>query len=117
MFIATLVLSALLAVAYVGAGASKVAGTKAMVEAAESHGFTKGHYQVIGLLEVAGAAGLVIGLWWAPLGIAAAAGLTLLMIGAVVVHVRAKEKFAMAAPALVLAILSAVALVLRITTA
>ncbi len=117
MFIATLVLSALLAVVFLGAGASKAAGAKAMVEAAESHGFAKGQYQVIGLLEIAGAAGLVIGLWWAPLGIAAAVGLTLMMIGAVITHVRFKDQLAMTAPSAVLAILTAVALALRIATA
>jgi uncharacterized membrane protein YphA (DoxX/SURF4 family) len=117
MFIATLVLSALLALVFLGAGISKITKNKMMVEAATSHGFTVGQYQLIGVAEVAGAAGLVIGLWWAPLGIAAAVGLTVLMAGAVITHVRFKEKFALVAPSLVLTVLSAVALVLRIATA
>jgi uncharacterized membrane protein YphA (DoxX/SURF4 family) len=117
MFIATLVLSALLALAFLGAGISKITKNKMMVEAATSHGFTVGQYQLIGVAEVAGAAGLVIGLWWAPIGVAAAVGLTLLMVGAVITHVRFKEKFALVAPSLVLAVLSAVAVVLRIATA
>ncbi|MFD9740346.1 DoxX family protein [Umezawaea sp. NPDC059074] len=117
MFIATLVLSALLALVFLGAGFAKITKNPKMVEAATSHGFTVGQYQLIGAAEVAGAAGLAIGLWWAPLGIAAAVGLTLLMIGAVITHVRFKEAFALVAPSLVLAVLSAAALVLRITTA
>ena len=59
----------------------------------------------------------LIGLAWAPLGIAAAAGLVLLLIGAVVVHVRAKDPVAAMVPVLVLAVLSVVTLVLRITSA
>ncbi|WNV91768.1 DoxX family protein [Umezawaea sp. Da 62-37] len=117
MFIATLVLSALLAVVFVGAGTAKVLQRPVMVEAAEAHGFGKDSYRVIGLLEYAGAAGLLIGLWFAPLGIAAGVGLVLLMAGAVVVHVRFKEKAAATAPSVVLALLAAVALALRIATA
>ena len=117
MFIAMLVLSALLAVVFTAAGVSKVMKVPAMVTAAEAHGFTADSYRNIGLLEVAGAAGLIIGLWWAPLGIAAALGLTLLMVGAVIVHVRAKDKVAETVPAVVLTLLSAAALVLRIVTA
>jgi uncharacterized membrane protein YphA (DoxX/SURF4 family) len=117
MFIATLVLSALLAVVFVGAGVSKVRKVPAMVTSAEAHGFSADGYRNIGLLELAGAAGLLIGLWWAPLGIAAALGLTLLMAGAVIVHVRAKDKLAETAPAVVITLLAAVALVLRIVTA
>ncbi|MDX8140583.1 DoxX family protein [Lentzea sp. BCCO 10_0061] len=117
MFIATLVLSALLAVAFIGAGVSKVMKVPAMVAAAETHGFTADGYRNIGLLEVAGAAGLLIGLWWAPLGIAAALGLTLLMAGAVIVHVRAGDKVAETVPAVVLTLLAGTALVLRIVTA
>ncbi len=52
-----------------------------MVEAAAHVGFPVSSFRIIGLVEVAAAAGLLIGLAWAPLGIAAAAGLVLLMIG------------------------------------
>ncbi|PRY46256.1 DoxX family protein [Umezawaea tangerina] len=117
MFIATLVLSALLAVVFVAAGTPKVLQKPVMVEAAESHGFTKDSYRIIGLLEYAGAAGLLVGLWFAPLGIAAGIGLFLLMAGAVIVHVRFKDKAAMTVPSAVLALLVAAALVLRILTA
>lgn len=117
MFIATLVLSALLAIAFVGAGVSKVMKVPAMVTAAEAHGFTADSYRNIGLLEIAGAAGLLIGLWWAPLGIAAALGLSVLMAGAVIVHVRAEDEVAETVPAVVLTLLAAAALVLHIANA
>jgi DoxX-like protein len=114
VFIAVIVLSILLAVAFLGAGGSKLAGVKSMRESAEHLGFSFPAYRGIGALEVAGAAGLLIGLAWAPLGVAAAAGLTLLMIGAVTFHLRAKDSASHYSAPAVLAVLSLVALVLRI---
>lgn len=46
---------------------------------------------LIGVCEVAAAVGLVIGLWFPPLALAAAVGLTALMIGAVLAHRRAED--------------------------
>ncbi|MFE4637071.1 DoxX family protein [Streptomyces sp. NPDC056773] len=64
-------------------------------------------------LKAAGAIGLVAGLWVAPLGVAAAVGVTLYFLGAIVAHLRAKDyNFA---PAAVLALIAAAALVLRVT--
>lgn len=48
-------------------------------------------YRAIGSLELLAAAGLLAGLVFLPLGIAAAAGLVLLMIGAIGYHVRAGD--------------------------
>ena len=41
-------------------------------------------YRLIGVAELAAAASVVIGLWWHPLGVAAAAGMALLLIGALI---------------------------------
>lgn len=38
--------------------------------------------RTIGVLEILGAVGLVVGIWSGLLGVAAAAGLTVLMVGA-----------------------------------
>jgi hypothetical protein len=69
---------------------------------------------VIGLLELAGVVGAIVGLWWwPPLGIAAAIGLALLSVGAIVSHVRAADKVTDTAAAvigLVLAVATAVLL-------
>lgn len=62
-------------------------------------------------LKAAGAIGLVAGLWIAPLGIAAAIGVTLYFIGAVIAHLRAKDY--QLAPAAVLTLIAAAALALR----
>ncbi|KOU69598.1 hypothetical protein ADK61_37405 [Streptomyces sp. XY66] len=63
-------------------------------------------------LKAAGAVGLVAGLWVTPLGVAAAVGVTLYFVGAVVSHLRVKDYEL--APAAVLALVAAAALVLRI---
>ena len=57
-------------------------------------------YRLIGVAELAAAAGILIGLWWHPLGLAAAAGMTLLLLGALITHRRAADGGKEMAPAL-----------------
>ncbi|MFF3956486.1 DoxX family protein [Streptomyces sp. NPDC001890] len=64
--------------------------------------------------KAAGALGLLGGLVLPPLGMAAAVGLVLYFVGAVIAHLRAKD-YAVA-PAVVLTLLSVAALVLRIAS-
>ncbi|MGY4773486.1 DoxX family protein, partial [Kribbella sp. CWNU-51] len=64
-----------------------------------------GAYQRIGVLEVAGAAGVLLGLAIPPLGVLAAAGLLLLMVGALGAHLRQHAGVAEMAPALVVTVL------------
>jgi hypothetical protein len=42
--------------------------------------------------EAAAVVGLVVGLWWAPLNVAAASGVLLLMMGAFLFHWRARDR-------------------------
>lgn len=63
-------------------------------------------------LKAAGAVGLVAGLWVTPLGVAAAVGVTLYFIGAVISHLRVKD-FELA-PAAVLTLVAAATLALRV---
>ena len=91
------VIASVLAVAFAAAGAMKLAQPKAKL-AASGMGWTEdysdGQVKTIGTLEVLGAIGLILP---AALGIAeiltplAAAGLTLTMLGAAVVHLRRGE--------------------------
>jgi DoxX-like family len=73
-------------------------------------------FPVLASLELAGAAGILIGLWLEPLGIAAAAGLVAYFTGAVTGHLRAGDtkNLTMPLPPLVLSI---AVLVLRLVTA
>jgi len=50
--------------------------------------------------ELAAAAGVLTGLWWHPLGLAAAAGMAALLTGAVVTHRRARDNGKEMTPAL-----------------
>ena len=72
-------------------------------------------FPVLAALELAGAAGILIGLWLAPLGVAAALGLVAYFVGAVAGHLRVRDtkNLAMPLPPLVLAV---VVLVLRLAT-
>ena len=74
------------------------------------------HLPVLAALEIAGGAGIVIGLWLEPLGIAAAVGLVAYFVGAVGGHLRVRDtkNLVMPLPPLVLAI---AVLVLRLVTA
>jgi uncharacterized membrane protein YphA (DoxX/SURF4 family) len=42
----------------------------------------------LGLLEIAGAIGLLVGIAWRPIGIAAGVGVVLYFVGAVIAHLR-----------------------------
>lgn len=69
----------------------------------------------LGALKAAGAVGLVVGLAVPAIGSAAAAGVALYFVGAVITHIRAKD-FEIAPP-VVLALLAVAALVLRVMSA
>ena len=98
-------LAALIAVAFAVLGASKIRAVPSMRARAAHVGFSVGAYRRIGVLEVAGAAGLLVGLAIPALGVLAAAGLLLLMVGAVGAHLRRHDGLAEMAPALVVTVL------------
>ncbi|OLL97315.1 hypothetical protein Ae406Ps2_4973c [Pseudonocardia sp. Ae406_Ps2] len=53
----------------------------------------------MGVVQVVGALALAIGVFWEPLAIAAAIGFALMMVGAIIAHVRAGDPAAKVAPA------------------
>ena len=65
--------------------------------------------------EFAGALGIVAGIWWPPLGVAAGVGLVIYFIGAVVSHLRVGDAAGIGPAVFVLA-LSSAALVTRWVT-
>ena len=114
MFVATVIVSSLLAVAALGSGLAKLSKQPALIESLTGLGVPASWIPLLAIAELAGAVGLVVGFWVAPLGIAAAIGLVLYFAGAVATHIRAKDpKFQ---PPAALMLLSIVALVLRIIT-
>ncbi|MZE70481.1 DoxX family protein [Streptomyces sp. SID5789] len=88
MYIAAVILSALLALASLAAGAPKAQLKGRVPDELVAKGLGPGLVRLTGLAEVAAAAGLVAGIWWQPVGIAAAAGLLVVMLGAVRYHAK-----------------------------
>ncbi len=70
-----------------------------MRQSAAHFGIPWNRYRLIGVAELAAAAGVLAGLWWHPLGVAAAAGMVLLLLGAVLTHRRAADSGKEMAPA------------------
>jgi hypothetical protein len=108
----------LLAVAFLGAGATKLSQPKDKLakNMAWVEDFSQGTVRLIGALEVVGAIGLVLPAltgvlpWLTPL---AALGLALLMAGAVYTHLRREEGPAVVPPAVLLLLLAALVAVGR----
>jgi uncharacterized membrane protein YphA (DoxX/SURF4 family) len=94
-------ISLLLAAACLFPAAGKLAGHPKMRQSAAHFSIPWPRYRLIGIAELAAAAGILIGLWWHPLGLAAAAGMTLLLLAAVITHRRAKDGREETAPALI----------------
>jgi DoxX-like family len=78
-----------------------------MQAAATQAGFSVEAYRRIGVLELAGAAGVLIGLSHPLLGGLASVGLLALLAGAVVTHLRSQDGPREAAPAIVCVVLVA----------
>lgn len=99
--VAKIVMTALLAALFGFAGVIKVVGVRQSLAIRDHLGVDPTQWRLIGLLELAGVAGVLVGLTWAPIGIAAAIGLSLLIMGAIVFHVRASDSVADTAPAVI----------------
>ena len=93
-------ISLLLAAACLLPAAGKILGHPKMRQSAARFGISWPRYRLIGVAELAAAAGVLIGLWWHPLGLAAAAGMAVLLLGAVITHRRAADSGKEMAPAL-----------------
>lgn len=86
-------------------GTAKVLALPAMRQLAARSGFTPATYRGIGVAELAGATGVVLGLKAPVLGALAGAGLLVLLAGAVFVHVRRHAGAREVAPAVGSAVL------------
>ena len=114
MFIATAVISGVLAFAFGGGAVGKVMRMRGEVEKADKFKMTWKSYRLIAIPEAAAAVGLLAGLAFAPLGAAAAIGLVALMAGALVYRVRARDAVRFLVGDAALLILAAATAVLRL---
>jgi hypothetical protein len=116
MFIALVIASIVLAVMCAGSAAMKLKRDERSVAAISGTvGVPLRLFPVLAALELAGAAGILIGLWLEPLGIAAAIGLVVYFLCAVIAHLRVNDTKGLTAPLAPLVLAIAV-LVLRLTT-
>ena len=110
------ILSLLLAALCLMPSFAKLSAQPAMVASADHFGIEWPRYRLIGVAELAAAVGLILGLVWHPLGVAAALGMALLVGGAVVMHLRAGDSLKHMGPALVILLVTVVYLVVATTT-
>ena len=117
MSTALVIATVALSLVAVGSAIAKLRGAEPVVAAVHGTvGVPLRFLPVLAGLEIAGAVGILLGLAVVPLGIAAATGLVLYFVGAVVGHLRVRDTKGAASPALPL-LLSVAVLVLRISTA
>jgi hypothetical protein len=111
MFIAYIIVSAVLALMLGASAWGKLTRNDKIVTGMTSIGVELKWFPYFAALLLAGAVGLLVGIAFAPLGIAAAIGLILYFVGAVVVHLRAKDTAVL--PPLMFLALAVAALLLR----
>lgn len=115
MFITYAIVTALTSVVLLASAGAKFTRPKRLVDQMTTLGLPYGMLPFLGVALIAGAGGLVVGLWWGPLGIAAATGLTLYFSGAVATHLRVGD-YKGAPPAAALAMVAVVLIALRAAT-
>lgn len=113
MDILAIVLQGLLGLAFLMSGFGKVAGSKMHVESFKLLGLPQWFRVVTGLVEVVGAAALIVGIWQASWAAAGGLLLGVTMVGAIMAHVRMKDNMKTTAPAIVLFLLSVVIFVIQ----
>ena len=116
MGIAYLVITTLLAAMALFSGFGKLRNDPHIVKVIhETVGVPMKYFPHLASCEIAGAAGLLAGIWWWPLGVGAAIGLVLYFLGAVLSHLRVGDVKGVG-PAAFLLTLSVGALCLRLLT-
>jgi uncharacterized membrane protein YphA (DoxX/SURF4 family) len=110
--IATVILTALLALMFLGTGAVKIVAAPRSMQMRKQLRVDGRLWSSIGLLEVAACIALAVGLDVPLLGLVASIGLLLLMIGAIAAHVRVGDVGG-AAPAALLVVLVVALIMLR----
>ncbi|MGH3677590.1 MAG: DoxX family protein [Mycobacterium sp.] len=115
MFIASVLVSALLAALICYSAALKLTHRPNVVEGYVRAGVPESWLNGLAAVLFIAAAGLLVGQWWSPMGVLVAAGLILYFALAVGFHLRAKDTANLATP-VVLMLLSVAALALRVAS-
>ncbi|MDQ2629883.1 MAG: DoxX family protein [Actinomycetota bacterium] len=116
MFAIAAIVSILLAALLAFAAVRKLSHRPEIVESYARVGVPEDRLNQLAALLLLGAAGLLAGLAWAPLGAAAAASLIVYFLLAIAAHVRFGDLANLAAP-IVIFVLAVAALILRLASA
>jgi uncharacterized membrane protein YphA (DoxX/SURF4 family) len=116
MNVAYLVLAVVIALVATMSAVMKLKRDPKVLESIQTVRFPAEKLPLLAALELAGAAGVILGFWVKPLGIAAAVGLVLYFICAAGSHVRVSDTKGIGAP-VVLALIAAVVVALTISQA
>ena len=108
------ILAGLLVVAFAALGSAKLAAIPAMRAKAEHVGLSVLAYRRIGFVEVLAVIGLLIGAFVPVIGALAAAGLLMLLGGAILAHLRNGDGIREIAPAVVLGLVTVSYLLLMV---
>lgn len=102
------VLSAVLAAPLVFAAIRKLGHSEEVVRSYARVGVPEDKLNALALILLAGATGLIAGLFWDPIGVAAALGLVLYFTLAVAAHIRFHDRRRLPTPLVILALAAAV---------
>ena len=108
MSILIIIAQVVLGLLFVVIGSMTVAGMNMFVENFRHFGYPQWFRIVTGSLEVLGGIGLLIGIWLPWLAALASAGLALVMLGAVLTHLRTRDPLNKIALPIVLEVLAIV---------
>ena len=115
MFLATVIVSVLLAALLVYSAGRKLSHQQRFVQPYRRVGVPEGMLDYLAAILLLGAAGLLLGLWWEGLGVAAAGGVLCYFALAIVAHIRARDARNLAGP-LAYTLIAVAALTLRLAT-
>ena len=115
MFTVTAIVSILLAAMLTLSAIRKLSHREDVVETYVRVGVPADRLDHLAIILLAGAAGVIAGLFWAPIGVAAGIGLVVYFLLAIAAHIRADDEEHIAPP-LVLEVAAAGALALRLAT-
>jgi DoxX-like family len=115
LFIVSAIVSSLLAALLAFSALRKLSHRPEVVATYTRVGVPEGRLDQLAAILLAAAAGLVVGLVWPPIGVAAAAGLVVYFVVAIAFHIRAKDAQNLPTP-VVIELLAIAALGLRLGT-
>jgi hypothetical protein len=115
MFLATVIVAALLAALMSYAAVRKLSHRSEVVASYARVGVPEARLDLLAVTLLAGAAGVLVGLFWAPLGIAAALAIVVYFLVAIAAHVRSDDLEHVSTP-IAMELLAIAGAVLRIAT-